>query len=75
MVRPMSNSKRESTVKPEEILLGLATVPMLVGLVVGRTLATMMVKVGQSSEELFRGDRLPILRVTPPTDEQSGSTF
>lgn len=75
MVRPMSNSKRELTVKPEEILLGLATVPMLVGLVVGRTLATMMTQVGQSSEELFRGDRLPILRVTPPENEQSGGTL
>lgn len=68
----MSNSKRDSSVKPEEILLGLVTVPFLAGLVVARSLASMMVTVGQSSEELFRGDRLPTLRVTQPESEQSG---
>lgn len=70
----MSNSKRDSSVKPEEILLGLVTVPFLAGLVVARSLASMMVTVGQSSEELFRGDRLPTLRVTQPESKQSGGT-
>jgi len=70
----MSNSKHESTVKPEEILLGLVTVPFLAGLVVARTLANTMVAVGQSSEELFRGDRLPTLRVVRPDEEQSGNS-
>lgn len=70
----MSNSKRESNVKPEEILLALATVPFLAGLVVVRTLANTVVMVGQSSEELFRGDRLPTLRVIQPDEEQSSGS-
>ena len=70
----MSNSKHESNVKPEEILLWLVTVPFLAGLVVARTLANTMVAVGQSSEELFRGDRLPTLRVVQSDEEQSGNS-
>ncbi|BAU42452.1 MULTISPECIES: hypothetical protein [Cyanophyceae] len=49
--------------KPEDVLLSVATVPLLAGLVAARAIAQVMVSVGQTSEELFRGDRLPTLHV------------
>jgi len=48
-------------------LIGVATVPMLVALVGGKLLAEMSQDLGQWSEELFRGDRLPLLK-TPLTN-------
>jgi len=44
-----------------ELLLGLATAPLLVGLLASKALAELMQDIGQSSEEVFRGDRLPVL--------------
>jgi len=43
------------------IFLSLATAPLLVTLEVGQSLGKMLTEVGQSSEEMFRGNRLPIL--------------
>lgn len=37
------------------------TVPMLLGLVGGQAIADGLLCLGQASEEIFRGDRLPIL--------------
>lgn len=61
-----------------DLLLGAATVPLLLGLVAGRILAKTIQEAGLLSEEVFRGDRLPIL-ATPiqpsdssiPTDDVS----
>ncbi len=44
-----------------ELLLGLATVPLLGGLLLQRHLSQEMQQIGLVSEELFRGERLPIL--------------
>jgi hypothetical protein len=44
-----------------ELLLGLATVPLLGGLLLQRHLSQGMQQIGLASEELFRGERLPIL--------------
>lgn len=43
------------------ILVSLATAPLLMGLLVSRTFESLIQEVGQASEELFRGERLPVL--------------
>lgn len=50
---------------PVELLVGLATAPLLVALVGGKALSDAVTSLGQLSEELFRGDRLPLLKVSP----------
>lgn len=57
----MSNPSTQATT---EILLSLGTAPLLLILVGSRALASMMKEMGQTSEELFRGDRLPILKIS-----------
>lgn len=46
---------------PDRVLLQISTVPVLAALVAGKAVAETMQAIGQSSEEIFRGDRLPIL--------------
>lgn len=50
---------------PVQILIGLATAPLLAALVGGKLLASTLETVGHWSEELFRGDRLPPLSSSP----------
>ena len=47
--------------EPPTIALSLATVPFLCGLLVAHTIAQGLGELGEASEEIFRGDRLPIL--------------
>ncbi len=42
-------------------LLQLSTVPVLVALVAGKALAPTLKAIASASEEVFRGDRLPVL--------------
>jgi hypothetical protein len=63
-----TNSARErqrtSATRPEatsRLLVSLATGPFLLGLVAGRALEHLLQDLGKASEELFRGDRLPVL--------------
>jgi len=52
------------SVSPESgtrLLVSLATGPFLLGLVAGRALEHLLQDLGKASEELFRGDRLPVL--------------
>jgi hypothetical protein len=56
-----ANSKRLAG-----IWVGLGTAPLLVGLLGARAIAAAMQEMGAASEEIFRGDRLPILKITPP---------
>lgn len=53
-----------------EVAVGLVTVPMLMTLVGAKALADTVQHLGLWSEELFRGDRLPVLNVppSPPSD-------
>lgn len=44
-----------------DITICLTTVPLLSLLLLERTLASALSDLGEASEELFRGDRLPIL--------------
>lgn len=46
--------------------VSLMTGPFLVSLVSAKLLSDWMQQVGFASEELFRGDRLPVLNMMPP---------
>ncbi|HEY9625530.1 MAG TPA: hypothetical protein V6C78_34740 [Crinalium sp.] len=61
----MATSKLSS-----DLLVSLATAPLLVVLVGSKVLAELMQNLGQSSEEVFRGDRLPVLNI-PATGDSS----
>lgn len=82
--KPYINSEQEpsmpETTTPEkssrdnliaiEVAISLVTVPALVALVGAKALTEAAHSLGQWSEELFRGDRLPLLNVppSPPSD-------
>ncbi|MDY6784620.1 MAG: hypothetical protein SW833_19095 [Cyanobacteriota bacterium] len=53
--------KPEQSVNSPEILLSLATIPVLFGMVAMRSLGIRLQDISQASEEIFRGDRLPLL--------------
>jgi len=46
---------------PAELLLSLTATPFLAGLVVARASLETVQEFGKLSEEMFRGDRLPLL--------------
>lgn len=46
---------------PSKVLLSMATVPMLIGLWGAQNLASFLQNLGEASEEVFRGERLPVL--------------
>lgn len=52
---------------PPQILLSVATVPLLVALVSSKALAEGVRELGLLSEEIFRGDRLPVLNFPSAT--------
>jgi hypothetical protein len=56
-----SPSTPAASLVPSALLLGLATGSVLVGLLITRKLEQAIQDIGQLSEELFRGDRLPTL--------------
>lgn len=65
----MSTSKAPAHLSTS-LLLSLGTAPLLLILLGSRALAATAQEIGQSSEELFRGDRLPILKMTAmPLDD------
>lgn len=51
-----------------DLLLSLATLPLLAGLTAQKAISSTAQEIGQLSEEVFRGDRLPILDFPPPKD-------
>jgi hypothetical protein len=51
-----------SLILPGSWILGLTTIPLLLGLVGGASLLGGMVQLGQASEEILRGRRLPTLK-------------
>ncbi|WP_231636963.1 MULTISPECIES: hypothetical protein [Planktothricoides] len=51
-----------------ESLIACITVPMLLGLVGGKAIADGLQSLGQASEEIFRGDRLPVLHFPVAAD-------
>ncbi len=66
-VKAQASANVKSLLAPS-LLLSFATVPLLVGLVGAKALAEAVRELGLLSEDLFRGDRLPILNVPEPTD-------
>ena len=46
---------------PQDILLQLGTATVLVALLGGKAFFETLQAIGQASEEVFRGDRLPVL--------------
>lgn len=47
-----------------DVLVSVATIPFLLVLLGSRVAAKAFQEMGQMSEEVFRGDRLPILRMS-----------
>lgn len=54
---------------PSDILLSAVTAPLLIGLVAGKAITEFLTQAGAESEEIFRGDRLPVLNF--PHSDQS----
>ncbi|MBI4782577.1 MAG: hypothetical protein HY785_14850 [Oscillatoriophycideae cyanobacterium NC_groundwater_1537_Pr4_S-0.65um_50_18] len=54
---------------PTQIFLSLSTVPLLLVVLGSKALAQALNEWGQASEEIFRGDRLPVLHIPTPVDE------
>ena len=65
-----ANSKKWSG-----IWVGLGTAPLLLGLLSARAIAAAMQEMGTASEEIFRGDRLPILKITPSDSNSDSNSF
>lgn len=78
MPTPKSKSPETAGVKllffsiPNELLLQLGTGSLLIGLIGGKAVAEAAKAIGQASEEVFRGDRLPVLPF-PETETASES--
>ena len=71
------NNKLQETgtslpIKPE-IFLGMATGSLIFGLAVGSSLTQALIELSQATEEVFRGDRLPILQFQD-LDKQENSS-
>lgn len=60
---PESTNKSDSCPLPvpSSVLVSIATGPMLVALLGTKALGQLVLELGHKSEELLRGDRLPIL--------------
>lgn len=56
----------------QETLLQLSTGPVLLALLGSKAASQTMQAIGQASEEVFRGDRLPILEFPVETESESG---
>ena len=65
----MSNSLPNSAT----IWVSLATVPVLFGILAAHSLAENLRELGQASEEIFRGDRLPLLNFPEPEEKLENS--
>jgi hypothetical protein len=70
---PTPNTSEPSPTLPSDWLLGLAAVPFVGAMAGGRLIRDVVLGLSQSSEEVFRGDRLPVLHFpqTPPGDSDA----
>jgi hypothetical protein len=57
-----------------DLMIGLATAPLLLGVLGGKVLSDILCELGQASEEIFRGDRLPILNLSTSVLDQASDT-
>lgn len=58
------------SLNPSDLWISLLTPPLLLGIWGIRTLTDTLQQMGLASEELFRGDRLPTLTITPPAQDR-----
>ncbi|MCD8488648.1 MAG: hypothetical protein LRZ84_18390 [Desertifilum sp.] len=78
MQESLNNPPSSSTQTPQpefwvssDLLLSLAVGPLLVGMAFGSRLLDALQQVGSASEEVFRGDRLPMLNLKSPASPTS----
>lgn len=64
---PKKDNPSSLSAPPLELLISLATAPLLIGLVGGKALAEVSQEIGKLAEEVFRGDRLPLLNLSNPS--------
>ena len=50
---------------PVDLAVSMASAPLLLALVAGQAALDRVIQLGVESEELFRGDRLPLLPLLP----------
>ena len=55
---------------PQQILLQLSSGPLLVAVLGSKAVAETLQTIGQASEEVFRGDRLPTLKFPVETENR-----
>lgn len=60
MSKPLMSKPAPS---PCTIAVALTTAPLLAGLLAAKAISDTLVNLGQASEEVFRGDRLPVLTI------------
>ncbi len=60
-ISPKPDSTEPFVKIPSELLITLLTPPFLGALLGGKAVSEMLQSMGQASEEVFRGDRLPVL--------------
>lgn len=65
--KPLGQAQASSLPSPD-LLLSLATAPFLVGLLTSSVIGAAMQEIGRLSEEVFRGDRLPLLNFPATSD-------
>ena len=56
----MSQNNSQSLIP--EIILGIVTPTMMISILSGETLINLLEDMGKASEEIFRGERLPLLK-------------
>ena len=57
----MNNQNQHQCAHFTTIALSVATFPILAGLMMMKNVGQDLLELGQESEEIFRGDRLPLL--------------
>ena len=79
MSSPHSHPQENAGVKllffsiPNDVVLQVGTASLLLGLIGSKAVAEAAKAIGQASEEVFRGDRLPVLPF-PETETTSESS-
>ncbi|MDJ0708195.1 MAG: hypothetical protein QNJ46_33405 [Leptolyngbyaceae cyanobacterium MO_188.B28] len=66
-----SNTHAPTLPVSPELLISLATGPMLLGILSAKSLSEFVQQIGVASEEIFRGDRLPVLTMPIPKPENN----
>lgn len=70
----LSDSRGDTTYWSSTMVVSIVTGPFLVGLIGIRAIADGLTQLGLASEELFRGERLPILHTIPDVFSSDSAT-